>query len=107
MSTPLIAYDRTRYAEDLLDACVAWEKIWNPEAAPKALAEYLPRLQWIYDGNVPRQGPTWSLELDGRQIAWYAGPKHYRPPIAADMRPCFCSIPVDYEYVRAPEQGGA
>jgi hypothetical protein len=106
MSVPMIAYHRTRYAENLLDACRAWEKIWNPDATPQAVAEYLSRLHWNYEGCVARQGPTWTLDLDGQGIAWYAGPKCWRPALAADMKPCFNAIPVDYEYVVTPAQEG-
>ncbi len=104
MEVPLIAYDRTRLATSLLDACIAWERICRPHAVPQTIEQYLPRLCWVYEGNVPRQGPTWHLELEGVDIAWYAGPAHWRPQITADLNPCHCNpIPVDVEYVHPEE----
>jgi hypothetical protein len=106
VNVPFITYDRTRLAASLLDACIAWEKICAPQAEPKTIDEYLPRLQWVYDGIVPRQGPTWHLELDGVDIAWYAGPKQWRPAITAELNPAHCNpIPVDVEYVTPAEKG--
>ena len=105
MNVPFIAYDRTRLAKNLLDACSAWEKICEPAATPQTVEQYLPRLRWVYEGHVARQGQTWHLELDGVDIAWYAGPAGWRPAIAPDMTPCFNPIPVDVEYVHPVEKG--
>lgn len=114
----MIAYDRMRHAATLLDACIATEaKITRRDVKGGTIHEYLPRLKWLYAGNVRGQGPTWHLmltgfapatlaeygyERGGVDIGWYAGTKTHLPQITPDLMPGYLySLPCDVEYVSA------
>ena len=96
-----IHYNNIRYALNLLDACIAWECIaYARKVTGGTIHSYLPRLTWVYRGNVARQGHTWHLMLDNEiDIGWYAGSKDQLPEIEPGFMPGMLnSIPVNCAY---------
>ena len=84
-----------RRPRNLLEACCH-----HDGCAGGTIHEYLPRLSWLYRGNVRGQGPTWYLVLDSDRdsvLGWYAGPKASLPAIVPDMMPGYLDTLYDAE----------